>query len=197
MTMNELTHDLPGMEDDEKNPTELTQIIKIFKGCSDRAFQPVAGGYPEPDKENDKPMDLDKYRIACQTADKDELLPDSLKEVFLKKIEKSALTTLAKKYPGGAKICLAFVPVQSHGVPDVEVKMLEVDARGLTYGYTMDPGYYFLVLPSEIQKECTFRVPQYENFNYPTEKERDELKKRFEQAWDNLKHLVDKKKKAA
>ncbi len=185
------------MEKNGENPTDLTKVIQIFKDCRDRSFQQVPGGYPQPDAEKDIAMPLETYRTACQTVEAEELLPQTLMNRFLKSVDNVPLPKLAKRYPSGAKICLAFVPVQIRGVPGVELHMLEVDSKGLTRGYTFDPGYYFLVLPAEIQSKCTFRVPNYENFNYPTEAERDELKKRLIEALDSLKALVDKKNKAA
>jgi hypothetical protein len=187
-------HSTP-MERNDAPDNELIEFKDKMKACYDRAFQATPGNLPEPTK-NDGPMELTRYRSALDILGED-FLADAMKAQMIAQIEKADANSLSAAYKSGTKCCLAVMPQVNAESITGKLYRLEVDAKGLTYRYTSDPAYYFLNLPKEVQEQCSFKVPAYKSSLGPDDDERKELKRLFEQAWDNLKALLKQEKKAA
>ncbi|MCA9374117.1 MAG: hypothetical protein R3B71_06205 [Candidatus Gracilibacteria bacterium] len=181
--------DMP--ESNDRPESYLADAIEKFEACEKRTFQRVPDSErPEPDPEQDVPMNLTAYKQACREAEADEILSENLKQSIINSIQNADNKNLTRRYPTGQRLFFALVPKLSLNEPTVEFYQLYVTSKGLTYGYTPDPGYYYKLLPTEVQEACTFQVPFYDNMHYPTDDERQELIARASEAFDNLKRLL-------
>lgn len=190
---------------EEREMTENTPSLVIvgekLKNAAERAsrFNDSNFAQMRPDPEQDNPIDLAEYADACRTLDCAELLPKKLEDMLLQRLDGLASNQVSGKYPSGHKFCLAVFPTSDHGIPFDEESLNEfrhfhqllLQARGLSYGFGNFPGYYFRLLPKEIQEQCTFEAPKYKFDNFVSPEEKQMLKERILQAFRNLKKLVD------
>ena len=191
------------MEDREmtENIPSLATVGEKLRKAAERASQFNDGNFAQmrPDPDQDNPIDLAEYADACRTLDCAELLPQKLEEMLIQRLDGLASNQVTRKYPSGQKFCLAVFPTSDHGIPFDEENLKEfrhfnqlmLQARGLTYGYGNYPGYYFRLLPKEIQDQCSFEAPKYKFENFASPEEMQLLKEKMLQAFHNLKRLVD------
>lgn len=105
---------------------------------------------------------------------------------------------IASTFPNGSKICLITLPFRQSGLPlDPEdqnnpaqlLHLLRIGEDGQTFDFSSRPAYYFPFFPPEIQSQCIFEVPAYENMRMPSPAEIAELRNAFFQALSNLEKL--------
>jgi hypothetical protein len=169
--------------------SQLVEVGSLFQEEYTRSTQ---GGL---DPNIPKPVDIDTFRSACAELEVNEILPESLMNLYLGLIESGDTKKIDSVFPKYGTVCLAVIPFTMSGVPIERkyqemfsyFKVLEVGPNGLTLGIESNPGYYFKYLPVEIQQQCTFEVPTNESgFDLK------ELKIRFINAFAKLKKLIEK-----
>jgi hypothetical protein len=181
------------------------RMSDAFMGEMDRCGQVKrkSGKFIPPEKP--EALKIENCRAEIQALELNEILPKTLLEEEERFIDTADNKEFIKRYGSGARFCLNLVTVGKDGMPMTKAdlaknkhfKRTEVYRDGLTYNTGLDPGYYFLISPKEIQSDvlqggCTFTVPLYEQFAYPTRTEKDVVKRSFRQAFLNLKALIDK-----
>lgn len=182
----------------EKN-IALTSVGNKLRQSADRAAKysgNLSGMRPDPKEDN--PIPLYEFSDACRTLDTEDLLPEKLEEMLMASIDAMTPYQIAHQYKTGKKFCLAVFPTDDLGVPfDREsmngyqhFRLLKLEARGLTYGFGSIPGYYFRLLPTEIQEQCVFEPPQYKFGNFASPQEIIDLKEMMRQSFQNLKRLI-------
>jgi len=188
-----------------ENTSMLMEMADSFMGEMDRCgrVKSETGRMTPPEKP--EAMKLENCRAAVHELDLTEVLMKKLLEEEEEFIDKADLKKFINRYCSGAKICLGVVAFGKDGMPmtkkdldqNKHFKRMEVRHDGLTYNTGLDAGYYYSLLPEEIQKDiseggCTFTVPYYEHFAYPSKPETAAVKKAFRRAFENLKALIDK-----
>lgn len=188
--MNQLTSDQNPVDRPDEKPA-LTVVLDLFKECYDRAFRQVASDpLPQPDPVKDKPIDLTVYQNAIATLDLDFPTLQKQYDQLYNFVSKADAKSFMSKFPSGQKFCLNLIPQYSGGIPTADLSLSQVSAKGLTYGPSSDPAYYFLNFPEEIQKKCTFYVSTYQNPHVLFTEEREEIKRALETAWNSLIELL-------
>ena len=143
---------------------------------------------------------LEVYKVACSDLlPVQEILPRALRDACEKFFRDQDSKQMAAAFPSGMRICLAVIPFTTSGIPLEQEEMkghgyfriLGLRDDGLTYGFSSEPGYYFPLLPAEIQNDCSFQVPYYQH-GTPSTEDLALLKERFMKCFDALKKLIER-----
>jgi len=127
-----------------------------------------------------QPIPLGDYVNAChECLPVVEVLTADLLRLRMDAMIQSDDAEMLSNFPPGMRCCVTVIPVTPRG-SKLEVKdmrkgsyqtrlIVEKDtenAKGRTIeGFSMEPSYIFHMLPEEVQKQCTFEIPQYDPAN--------------------------------
>ena len=185
------------MSDTAENQEIQSHLIDIGTKWEAEGLRCLRGGIVPPAAP--KPSSLEDYRSACHELGVDEILSNGLRQYYEDILNGKDLKKIASIFHGGSTICLAVIPFTTGGMPLGlrEINQykyfypLLLEAADYTKGFGSNGAYYFPLLPMEIQAQCIFEVPFYEN-GVPNEDDIKILKERFWTCFDNLKRLLDK-----
>jgi hypothetical protein len=164
------------------------------------------GKFPSP--EEHRAVSLDEYIAANRSLGMDNFS----KELIFKRLSAEedaaevSLSSCLTAFPPGSKQCIVSIPFTINGFTlDAArisagdfLKRLTVREGGLTEGFLHNPGYFYDLLPKEIQEHCSFIVPPYTG---QTKRELiahiDNISKLYFNCYQNLVTILNKDKAAA
>jgi len=180
--------------------SSLIEIGLFFAKEFDRSLKIIQHKIKKDKPEKKNVIDLERLKQACRELDIEPIIPEALVERYREIINSNDVKTVANIFPSGKAICLAVIPFTTSGIPLQKREIadfryfyiLKIGYQGITEGFSFNPGYYYDLLPKEIQEQCTFNVPIYEN-ELPNKKEIEIINNAFLTAINNLKQLLEAK----
>jgi len=168
-----------------------------------RAFDALKTGAVLAPPEKSAPADLEDFKLRLAVLGKGFMNYDLLVSKLEQITKIAASGQFTSYFPPNSVHCVAALPFDNYGydltpneLKDGEfLKRLRVAPDGLTRHFTDTPAYYFQLLPEEIQKNCSFTVPAYPA-NLPPADLVDRVKGMYNQAFLNLRLLIDTENKA-
>jgi hypothetical protein len=188
---------------DKEGQTPGGKVSFAFKNEYQRACDAQKDGKKLTAPENPKKLSLNEYQARCKYLRPGFLDGRDISEIFRSIDPEDFMLTFAPK----SRHCLAVIPFDQYGydLTEQQIKNHEylilssVRYDGLTGGITVPSAYYFSLLPEDIQKHCTFTIPEYSLPLSPDDKTKliANIKDAITLSYTNLQLLMDTGNRAA